>query len=115
MLAYSLICTNRNVDPSRNVDRMPAFRPKWLPFLIDVCAQCMVKDDDHRIAVLTPATATGSVVPGAGQGSPWEKRMKKLAVKKAPKTITSEMMKSSIPSSCGSTRRLRCSFGCHPC
>src|SRR5437660_588444 len=66
MLAYSLICTNRNVDPSRNVDRMPAFRPKWLPFLIDVCAQCMVKDDDHRIAVLTPATATGSVVPGAG-------------------------------------------------
>ena len=57
--------------------------------------------------MLTPATATGRVVPGAGHGSPYATRMKKYAVKKAPKTITSEMMKSSIPSSWGSTRELR--------
>ena len=38
-------------------------------------------------------------------------RMKKYAVKKAPKTMISEMMKSSIPSSCGSTRELRCASG----
>ncbi len=42
----------------------------------------------------------------AGHGSPWATRMKKYAVKKAPKTITSEMMKSSMPSSWGSAREL---------
>ena len=42
---------------------MPAFRPKRLPFLIDVSAQCIVTEDESRIAVLTPATATGSLWP----------------------------------------------------
>jgi hypothetical protein len=40
--------------------------------------------------------------------------MKKYAVKKAPKTITSEMMKSNIPSSRESTRELRFAGG-GPC
>src|SRR5205814_3408156 len=80
-------------------------------FLIGSWAQCVVNDDDHRIAVLTPATATGSSMPGAGHGSPAATRMKKYAVKKAPKTITSEMMKSSIHSSWGSTRELRLAGG----
>ena len=56
---------------------MPAFRPKRLPFLIEVCAQCMVSDEDSRIAVLTPAMATGSSVPEAGHSSPCTTRMKK--------------------------------------
>ncbi len=61
--------------------------------------------------MLKPATAIGSFVPVAGHGSPWAMRMKKYAVKNAPKTITSEMMKSSIPSSWGSTRELRLAGG----
>ena len=77
MWTYSLIWMKRNVKPSRNVDRMPAFRPKRLPFLIEVCAQCMVSDEDSRIAVLTPAMATGSSVPEAGHSSPCTTRMKK--------------------------------------
>ena len=77
MFAYSLIWMNRNVQPSRKVVSMPAFRPKRLPFLIAVCAQCIVNEEDTRIAVLTPATSTGRLVPGAGQGSPWATRMKK--------------------------------------
>ncbi len=56
---------------------MPAFKPKRLPRLIDVCAQCSVNEEDTRIAVLTPATSSGSCVPGAGHGSPWAMRMKK--------------------------------------
>src|ERR1700722_19214389 len=111
MFAYSLIWMNRKVQPSRNVVSMPAFRPKRLPRLIDCSAQWIVNDEDTRIAVLTPATSTGSVVPGAGHGSPCAMRMKKYAVKKAPKTITSEMMKRSIPSSCGSARELTLAGG----
>ena len=45
---------------------MPAFSPRRLPFLIDVCAQCRVSDDETRIAVLTPAIATGRCMPSAG-------------------------------------------------
>ncbi len=56
---------------------MPAFSPKRLPFLIEVCAQCIVNDEDTRISVFTNATSTGSLVPGAGHGSPWAMRMKK--------------------------------------
>ena len=56
---------------------IPAFSPKRLPFLIDVWAQWIVNEEDTRIAVLTPATSTGSVVPCAGQGSPLAMRMKK--------------------------------------
>ena len=53
------------------VVRMPAFRPKRFPRLIAVSAQWTVNEEDTRIAVLTPATATGSLVPGSGHGSPW--------------------------------------------
>ena len=57
---------------------MPAFRPKRLPFLIDVSAQCIVTEDESRIAVLTPATATGSSWPSNGNHwSPATTRMKK--------------------------------------
>jgi len=48
---------------------MPAFRPKRLPFLIDVSAQWIVSEDESRIAVLNPATTFGSSVPWAGHGS----------------------------------------------
>src|SRR6202012_4407554 len=98
MWTYSLICTVRNVRPSRNVETMPAFSPKRLPFLTDVSAQWIVSDEDSRIAVLTPATASGSSVPCAGQGLWLTIRMKKYAVKNAPKIMISDMMKSSIPS-----------------
>src|SRR3954454_629633 len=113
MWTYSLIWMNRNVRPSRNVAVMPACMPKRLPFLIDVCAQCSVSEDDTRIAVLTPATATGSSLPSIGKHV-WPSAtilMKKYAVKKAPKTITSEMMNNNIPSSAGSTRELRLAGG----
>src|ERR1019366_4715690 len=93
----------RKVAPSRKVLRIPARSPKRLPRLIDVSAQCSVNDEEIRIAVLKPATPTGIVVPGAGQGSPWATRMKKYAVKKAPKIMISEMMKISIPSVGAST------------
>src|SRR5947209_16655199 len=111
MLAYSLIWMNRNVHPSRNVVSIPAFSPKRLPLAIEVSAQWIVNEDDTRIAVLTPATSTGRWVPGAGHGSPCATRMKKYAVKKAPKTMISEMMKSSIPSRLVSTRELRFAAG----
>src|SRR3954452_8190116 len=113
MWTYSLIWMNRNVRPSRKVAVMPACRPKRLPFLIDVCAQCSVSDDETRIAVLTPATATGRSLPSIGNHPPGSAtiRMKKYAVKKAPKTITSEMMNNNIPSSAGSTRELRFAGG----
>ena len=58
-----------------------------------------------------PATASGSSVPWAGHGLWVTIRMKKYAVKKAPKIITSEMMKSSIPSVGASTREERCAGG----
>ena len=62
--------------------------------------------------MLTPAIAFGSSVSSTGTTRPLATtRMKKYAVKKAPKTITSEMMKSSIPSSCGSTRERRFAGG----
>ena len=77
MWTYSLIWMNRNVAPSRNVVRMPAFSPKRLPFLTDSSAQCIVSDEDSRIAVLTPAISFGSSVPAAGHSSPCTTRMKK--------------------------------------
>ena len=49
---------------------MPAFSPQRLPFLIDVCAQCIVSDEESRIAVLTPAIATGSSCPRPDHWSP---------------------------------------------
>jgi hypothetical protein len=74
---YSLICTQRKVRPSRNVDNIPALSPKRLPFLTETRAQWIVSEDESRIAVLTPATASGSLVPGAGHGLWLTTRMKK--------------------------------------
>ena len=54
--AYSVTCVARNVKPIRNVSTRPARRPARLPRLIEVSAQCIVKLDVTRIAVLIPAT-----------------------------------------------------------
>ena len=62
MWTYSLIWTNRNVAPSRNVVSMPACRPRRLPCLCACSAQCSVNEDEIRIAVLTPAMSFGSSV-----------------------------------------------------
>jgi hypothetical protein len=57
---------------------IPAFRPARLPFLIETCAQCIVSDELSRMAVFTPATATGSSNPSNGNHvSPLTTRMKK--------------------------------------
>ena len=56
---------------------MPACSPKRLLDLADSSAQCIVSDDDSRIAVLTPAISFGSSVPAAGHSSPFTTRMKK--------------------------------------
>ena len=45
----------------RNVSTSPACSPARLPRLIDCSAQCIVKLDVTRIAVLTPATNTGQL------------------------------------------------------
>ena len=60
MWTYSLIWMLRNVAPSSEVSSMPAFSPKRLSFLIEICAQCIVSDELSRIAVFMPAIATGS-------------------------------------------------------
>ena len=60
-----------------NVDAMPARSPKRLPFLTEVSAQWSVSEDDSRISVLTPATASGTTVPRAGHGLWVTTRMKK--------------------------------------
>jgi hypothetical protein len=69
-----------------------------LPRLTDCSAQCIVKLDVTRIAVLTPATKTGSSNGGCGHGIPCTTRTKKYAVKNAPKSMISDAMKRSIPS-----------------
>ena len=88
------------------VSTRPALRPARLPRLIDVSAQCMVKLDVTRISVLTPATNTGRWNPCGGQGWWLTTRMKKYAVKNDPKSMISEPMKSSIPSTRESMREL---------
>src|SRR6476620_12234425 len=65
--AYSVICVARKVKPIRNVSTSPAHRPARLPRLIEVKAQCIVKLEVTRIAVLTPATKTGRWKPSGGQ------------------------------------------------
>jgi hypothetical protein len=59
-----------------------------------------------RIAVLTPATKTGSSNGYGGHAMPLTTRTKKYAVKNEPKSITSEAMNSSIPSTEALTREL---------
>ena len=53
----------------------------------------------------------GELVPAAGHGLWLTIRMKKYAVKNAPKIITSDMMKSSMPSVGAWTREERCAGG----
>ena len=77
MWTYSLIWMKRNVAPSPSVVTIPAFSPKRLPDLAHSSAQCIVNDDESRIAVLTPAISFGSSVPAAGHSSPFTTRMKK--------------------------------------
>src|SRR3954453_9499464 len=108
---YSLIWTVREVSPSRKDVRRPAFIARLLLFLIPSSAQCIGNDDETRIHVLTPATSTGIVCPAAGQVSPCTTRMKKYAVKNAPKSMTSLMMKRYIPSVWGSTADEKCERG----
>ena len=58
-----------------------------------------------------PATNTGSSNGGVGQGMPFTTRTKKYAVKNAPKSMISDAMKSSIPSTDELTRELWCAMG----
>jgi hypothetical protein len=74
--------------------------------LIDWRAQCIVKLEVTRMAVLTPATKTGSSNGGVGHGIPFTTRTKKYAVKNEPKSITSDAMKRSIPRTEALTREL---------
>src|SRR5262249_41709058 len=73
---YSLIWTNRNVAPSAIVETIPARIPSWLPRLADMSVQCIVIDEDSRIAAFVAATPTGSLSTG-GQGLFATTRMKK--------------------------------------
>ena len=57
----------RRAEQERRQDARPC-RPKRLPCLADSSAQCIVSDEESRIAVLTPAIAFGSSVPCAGHG-----------------------------------------------
>jgi hypothetical protein len=67
----------------------------------------MVKLEETRIAVFIPATATGNSKGCGGQGpSLATTRRKKYEAKNAPKSITSETMKSRIPRVCRSIREL---------
>ena len=104
MWMYSLIWTIRNVIPSSSVVSRPARSANRFSAFAPCSAQCIVSDDEMSTAVLTPAIRTGRPVPAAGQSSFATTRKKKYAVKNAPKSITSEMMKSSIPSIDASTR-----------
>ena len=71
-----------------------------------------MKLEEIRIAVLTPATAFGSSKPSGGQGpSLATTRRKKYEAKNAPNSITSETMKSRIPSVWRSIRELWCASG----
>ena len=97
--------------PSSSVVVSPAFIAKRLPAFAPTSAQCIVSDDDTSTHVLMPAMRTGSSVLFAGHGSWFTTRKKKYAVKNAPKSITSEMMKRYIPSIWASTRDDRLASG----
>ena len=81
--------------------------PRRLPLRIDSSAQWIVKLEETRIAVFIPATATGSSKRSGGQGpSLATTRRKKYEAKNAPNSITSETMKSRMPSVWRSIREL---------
>ena len=68
MWTYSLIWMKRKVAPSSQVMTRPICRPRRLPARIDSSAQWIVKLEETRIAVLMPATATGSSKGSGGHG-----------------------------------------------
>ena len=103
---YSRACVSRKTSPIRKVSSRPACKPARLPRLIDCRDQCIVKLDVTRIAVLIPATKIGRWNCGGGHAMPLTTRTKKYAVKKEPKSITSEAMKRNIPSTDALTREL---------
>ena len=57
--AYSRICSARNVSPMISVNISPSVRPRRLPRFIDTSAQCIVNEDEIRIAVLIAVESTG--------------------------------------------------------
>ena len=67
--AYSMNWVRRNAVPIRMVSTSPACSPRRLLRLIDCRAQCIVKLDVTRIAVLTPATNFGNSYGGGGQST----------------------------------------------
>ncbi len=88
------------------VSTSPAFMPARLSRLMDWSAQWIVNDEVTRMQVFTPATNTGRWSPSVGQSVPLTTRTKKYAVKNAPKSMISDAMKRSIPSTRASTREL---------
>ena len=82
--------------------------------LIDCNAQCIVKLDVTRIAVLMPATNFGNSNGGGGQmadASGLTTRTKKYTVKNDPNSIASVPMKRNIPRIVGSILELRFAIG----
>src|SRR3954453_19214177 len=65
--AYSMNCVSGNAVPSRIVRTRPACRPRRLLRLTDWSAQCIVKLEVTRIAVLMPATNFGNSNGCGGQ------------------------------------------------
>ena len=105
---------SRNAEPIRIVRTSPACSPRRLLRLIDCSAQCIVKLDVTRIAVLTPATNFGNSYGGGGQiaeASGLTTRTKKYAAKNEPNSIASEPMKRNIPRIVGSILELRFAIG----
>ena len=71
-----------------------------------------MKLEETRIAVLTPAIATGNSNPSGGQGPSLETtRKKKYEAKNAPNSMISETMKMRMPSVARSMRELLLASG----
>ena len=63
---YSWIWRLRNVSPIASVRKRPTISPNRWSRLIETSAQCIVNDDEIRIAVLIPVASTGSSMPAGG-------------------------------------------------
>src|SRR4029453_19572071 len=90
---YSTNWVRRKARPIMKVSVIPARNAGRLPRLIDCKAQCIVKLEVTRIAVLTPATKTGNSYGAGGQGlgaSGLTTRTKKETGKNEPKTVVSD-------------------------
>ena len=78
MCTYSLTWIVRKVSPSRAVVRRPTLSALRFSLRAPSSAQCIVKLDEIRIAVFTPAIAFGRSTPSIGNhSSPATTRMKK--------------------------------------